>query len=223
MSEAMTITIGGKARQDREKGKKACRRIRTTGWIPGIIYGHKQDPVPVVLPAHDLEQALRKGAHVLTIDLGGVREQVLVKDVQWDHLGSSMVHVDLARVDLHERVKVNVQVVLRGTPKGAAEGGVLEQVLSEMEVECVVTQIPESLRVNVAELGVGQALHIRDVPLPEGVVATGDPDTVVCVCRVLGEEPAPVAAVAEGEAAPIEPEVITRGKVEEEEEGAEEA
>jgi large subunit ribosomal protein L25 len=219
MSETVTVTIGGKTRQDR--GKKACLRIRATGWLPGIIYGHKQDPVPVLLPAHDLEQALRKGAHVLTIDLDGSTEQVLVKDVQWDHLGSSMIHVDLARVDLHERVKVTVQIVLRGTPKGATEGGVLEQVLSEMQVECVVTQIPESLRVNVADLGVGQAVHIRDVPLPEGIVATGDPDTVVCVCRVLGEEPAPEAAVVEGEAAPTEPEVITRGKVEEEE--AEEA
>lgn len=221
MSEAMTVTIGGKTRQENQKGKKACRRIRATGWLPGIIYGHKQDPVAVVLPAHELEQALRKGAHVLTIDLGGTSEQVLVKDVQWDHLGGSMIHVDLARVDLNERVKVNVQVVLRGTPKGAAEGGVLEQVLSEMEVECVVTQIPDSLRVNVADLGVGQALHIRDVPLPEGIVAIGDPDTVICVCRVLGEEPAPEAAVAEGEAAPMEPEVITRGKVEEEEEAEE--
>jgi large subunit ribosomal protein L25 len=177
--------------------------------------------VAVLLPTHDLEQALRKGAHVLAIDLDGATEQVLVKDVQWDHLGSSLIHVDLARVDLTERVKVAVQVVLRGTPKGATEGGVLEQVLSEMQVECLVTQIPESLRVNVAELGVGQALHIRDVPLPEGTVATGDPDTVVCVCRVLGEEPAPEAAVAEAEAGPAEPEVITRGKVEEEE--AEEA
>lgn len=217
MSEATTITISGKTRQDKDRGKKANQRMRKSGWLPGVIYGHKQDPVAVLLPTRDLELALRKGAHVLTIDLGGAQEQVLVKEVQFDHLGSLMIHVDMARVDLNERVKVMVQIVLRGTPKGATEGGVLDQVLGQMEVECVVTQIPESLRVNVADLGVGQALHLKDVPLPEGIVAMGDAETVVAVCRVLGEEPAPEAAVAAEEGGAMEPEVITRGKVEEEE------
>ncbi len=221
MSEATTVTISGKTRQDKDTGSKASRRIRQTGWMPGTIYGHKQDPVSVLLPVHELELALRKGAHVLTIDLGGAKEQVLVKEVQFDHLGSKLLHVDLARVDLNERVKVMVQIVLRGTPKGAIEGGVLDQVLSQMEVECVVTQIPESFRLNVADLGVGQALHIKDVPVPAGTVATGDPETVVAVCRVLGEEPAPEAAAAVGEPGPMEPEIISRGKAEEEE--AEEA
>jgi large subunit ribosomal protein L25 len=214
--EATTTQISGKVRQT--TGKKANRRVRADGWLPGIIYGHKQDPVAVLLPSGELYQALRKGAHVLTVNLGSASEQVLVKEVQYDHLSQYMVHIDLARVDLNERVKVSVQIVLRGTPKGATEGGVLEQVLAQMEVECVVTQIPESVRVSVADMGIGQALHVRDVPLPEGVTAMGDPDTVVCVCRVLGEEPAPeAAAAAVGEAGPMEPEVIARGKVEEEE------
>jgi large subunit ribosomal protein L25 len=217
MTEATTFTINGKTRQDKDTGKKACKRTRKAGWMPGIVYGHKQDAVAVLLPTRELEQALRKGAHVLTINLDNGTEQVLVKDVQWDHLGSSMMHVDLTRVDLNERVKVTVQIVLRGTPKGAVEGGVLEQVLSQMEVECVVTQIPESLRVSVADLGVGQALHIKDVPVPEGTVAIGDPETVVCLCRILGEEPAPEAAAATPEEGAAEPEVITRGKPEEEE------
>lgn len=220
MTEATTFTINGKTRQDKDTGKKACQRTRKAGWMPGIVYGHKQDAVAVLLPTRELEQALRKGAHVLTINLDKGTEQVLVKEVQWDHLGSNIIHVDLARVDLNERVKVTVQIVLRGTPKGAVEGGVLEQVLSQMEVECLVTQIPESLRVSVADLGVGQALHIKDVPLPEGTVAMGDAETVVCVCRVLGEEPAPEAAVVAGEAGEVEPEVITRGKAEEEAEEA---
>lgn len=213
--EATTTQINGKVRQT--TGKKANRRVRADGWLPGIIYGHKQDPVAVLLPSNELYQALRKGAHVLTVNLESGTEQVLVKEVQYDHLSQYMVHVDLTRVDLSERVKVMVQIILRGTPKGATEGGVLEQVLAEMEVECVVTQIPESVRVSVAELGIGQALHISDVPLPEGITATGDPETVVCLCRVLGEEPAPEAAAEAGEAGATEPEVIARGKVEEEE------
>jgi large subunit ribosomal protein L25 len=217
MSETTTITISGKARQDKDRGKKANRRVRKAGWMPGIIYGHKQDPVAVLLPTRELELALRKGAHVLTIKLDGSEEQVLVKEVQFDHLSTGMMHVDMARVDLNERVKVMVQIVLRGTPKGAIEGGVLEQVLSQMEVECVVTQIPESLRLNVAELGVGQALHVKDVPLPEGTTTTSDLDTVVAVCRILGEEPVAEVAAVEGEPGATEPEVITRGKVEDEE------
>lgn len=217
MTEATTIAISGKTRQDKDRGKKANKIIRKGGGLPGIIYGHKKDAVAVVLPAGELEQALRKGAHVLTIKLEGAEEQVLVKEVQFDHLGSTMIHVDMARVDLNERVKVTVQIVLRGTPKGAIEGGVLDQVLAEMEVECVVTQIPENLRVSVADLGIGQILHLKDVPLPAGTVATGDPETVVALCRVLGEEAPAETAVAAGEAGPMEPEVITRGKIEEEE------
>jgi large subunit ribosomal protein L25 len=220
MSETTTVTISGKTRQDKDRGKKANQRSRKAGWMPGIIYGHKQDPVAVLLPARDLELALRKGAHVLTIQLDGSQEQVLVKEVQFDHMSTTMIHVDMARVDLNERVKVMVQIVLRGTPKGATEGGVLEQVLAQMEVECVVTQIPESLRVNVADLGVGGALHLKDVPLPEGTVATGDPETVVAVCRVLGEEAATEVVAAAGEAGAVEPEIIARGKAEEEGEEA---
>ncbi len=215
MTEVTTVTINGKIRRD--QGKKANKRTRATGWLPGIIYGHKQDPVVVALPTKEFEQALRKGAHVLTINLDNVTEQVLVKEVQWDHLGSSMMHVDLARVDLSERVKITVQIILRGTPKGTLDGGVLEQVLAEMEVDCVVTQIPENFRVNVADLGIGQTLHLKDVPLPAGIVATGDPEQVVAFCRVPGEEAVPEAAAAVAEAGAVEPEIITRGKAEAEE------
>lgn len=208
-----TTQISGKVRQT--TGKKANLRVRAEGWLPGIIYGHKQDPVAVLLPRIELYQALRKGAHVLTVTLDGASEQVLVKDVQYDHLNQNMVHVDMTRVDLNERVTVSVQIILRGTPKGAVDGGVLDQTLTQLEVECVVTQIPESLRLNVAEMGVGHALHIKDIPLPEGTTALGDPETVVCVCRILGEEPEAVVADEEGSA--TEPEVITRGKIDEEE------
>ncbi len=211
--EATTTEINGKIRET--GGKKANQRLRAEGWLPGIIYGHKQNPVAVLLPGKELYTALHNGAHVLTVNLGGSSEQVLVKEVQYDHLSQNMIHVDLTRVDLTERVEVSVEIILRGTPKGATDGGVLDQTLSEMDVECVVTQIPESVRVNVAELGLGQALHIKDVPLPDGVKALGDPDTVVCVCRVLGEELEAAAEEAEGGA--MEPEVISRGKAEEEE------
>ncbi len=215
MSEATTVSIDGKARGT--LSKKGNRRVRAEGWLPGIIYGHKQDPVAVLLPTKELVRVLRQGAHVLTVNLGGGSEQVLVKEVQFDALGSEPLHVDMARVDLNERVTVTVPIVLRGTPKGAAEGGVLEQILGEVEVECVVTQIPESIRVSVAELGLGEALHVRELPLPEGMEATVDGETVVAVVRELGEAPEEEEAAAAGEAGPMEPEVIARRKAEEEE------
>jgi len=208
-----TVTIQAKPRE--AMSKKANRRARQAGWLPGIIYGHKEEPVPVLLPMHDLELAVQHGAHILEVDLGEKREQVLLKEVQYDHLGSKMLHVDLTRVSLDERVEVTVQLVLRGTPKGVTEGGVLEQPLSDLTIECVVTQIPEVIRINVSELGVGEMLHVRDLELPEGVTALTDPETVVCLVRALGEE-AEEEAAEEAEPGAAEPEVIGRGKEEEE-------
>jgi len=210
-----TVTIQAKPRE--AMSKKANRRARQAGWLPGIIYGHKEEPVPVLLPMHDLELAVQHGAHILEVDLGEKREQVLLKEVQYDHLGSKMLHVDLTRVSLDERVEVTVQLVLRGTPKGVTEGGgVLEQPLSDLTIECVVTQIPEVIRINVSELGLGEMLHVRDLELPEGVTALTDPETVVCLVRALGEEAEEEAAAEEAEPGAAEPEVIGRGKEEEE-------
>lgn len=209
----MTTTIRGKTRQ--AMSKKANRRARQDGWLPGIIYGHKEDPVPVLLPAHELELAIQHGAHILEVDLGQMREQVLLKQVQYDHLGSKMLHVDLTRVSLDERVEVTVQLVLRGTPKGVSEGGVLEQPLSDLPIECVVTQIPEAIRINISELGLGESLHVRDLELPDGVTALTDPETVVCLVRALGEEVEEEAVAEEAEPKAAEPEVIGRGKEEE--------
>jgi len=209
-----TTTIQGKLREP--AGKKANRRLREEGWLPAIIYGHKEEPVPVMLPAHDVELAIKHGAHILEVDLGDRTEQVLIREVQYDHLGLKMLHVDLTRVRLDEAVEVTVPIVLRGTPKGVSDGGVLEQVLGDLEIRCVVTQIPESIRVNVAELELGQALHVKDLQVPEGVEVLSDPDAVVCMVRALGEEVEEAEEAAE-EAAGAEPEVIGRGKQEEEE------
>jgi large subunit ribosomal protein L25 len=216
MSEATTVSINGKTRA--ALGKKGNKRARAEGWLPGIIYGHKQDPLAVLLPAKELTQALRHGAHLLTVNFDGGSEQVFVKDVQFDAMGSELLHVDLTRVDLNERVTATVPIVLRGTPKGAAEGGVLEQILTEIDIECVVTQIPESLRVSVADLGIGDALHVSDLPLAEGMEPTVEAETAIAVVRELGEEPEEEGAAAEAEAGPMEPEVIGRDDEEQEEE-----
>jgi len=187
------------------------------GKIPGIVYGHGEEPVPVAVSQHELEILLHHGAHLLELDLNGRKRPVLIKDVQYDHLGTTPVHVDLARVSLDERVRVTVPLEFRGEAKGVKEGGILDQTVADLEIECLVTQIPESIRVNVEKLGMGESLHVSDIALPEGVVAIQAADLVVCSVRMPVEAEAAEAAAPEEGAAP-EPEVIGRKEKEPEEE-----
>jgi large subunit ribosomal protein L25 len=196
-----------------ELGSRRNKRLRDAGFVPGVIYGHKEAVVPVTLPKKELVGHLNHGAHLFNLALDGKSENVLVKDVQWDHLGIEVLHVDFTRVDLNERVEVTVPLILKGEPKGEAEGGVLTQVISDIQIECLVTQIPEDVRHNVSDMGLNDVVHISDLKLPDGVRAIQDPDQIVATVKEVAEE-AP-AEVAEGAA---EPEVI--GKVEEGAEGA---
>ena len=196
-----------------ELGSRRNKRLRDAGFVPGVIYGHKEAVVPVTLPKKELVGHLNHGAHLFSLALDGKSENVLVKDVQWDHLGIEVLHVDFTRVDLNERVEVTVPLILKGEPKGEAEGGVLTQVISDIQIECLVTQIPEDIKHNVSDMGLNDVVHISDLKLPDGVRALQDPDQIVASVKEIAEE-AP-AEVAEGAA---EPEVI--GKAEEGAEGA---
>src|SRR5436190_4392792 len=153
---AETAQITAKARP--ELGSRANKRLRDSGIVPGVIYGHKEAVVPVTLPKKDLVGHLSRGTHVFSLALEGKNETVLVKDVQFDHLGIEVLHVDFARVDLNERVEVNVPLVLKGDPKGEAEGGVLQQVVADLEIECLVTQIPSEIRHNVSNMALNDVL-----------------------------------------------------------------
>jgi large subunit ribosomal protein L25 len=196
-----------------ELGSRRNKRLRDAGFVPGVIYGHKEAVVPVTLPKKELVGHLNHGAHLFSLALDGKSENVLVKDVQWDHLGIEVLHVDFTRVDLNERVEVTVPLVLKGEPKGEAEGGVLTQVISDIQIECLVTQIPEDIRHNVSDMGLNDVVHISDLKLPDGVRALQDPDQIVATVKeVAEEEPTEVA-----EAGAAEPEVI--GKAEEGAEG----
>ena len=204
------------------KGSGAAKRLRRDGTIPGILYGHKQDPVPLSLPQEELVAALREGRQMVTLQDGPRSEMALIKDIQYDSLGSSIIHVDFSRVALDEKVAVSVSIELSGTPKGLTEGGVLDHVAKELNVECLATAIPEVIRISVAEMEIDQALHVSDLPLPDGVVATDDAESVVVVLhppRVEEEEEEEEAEAAEES---DEPEVIGRKAEEEGEEESEE-
>jgi large subunit ribosomal protein L25 len=187
-------------------GSRKVKRLRDQGLIPGVVYGHKEAVVPVTLPKKELSTHLGRGAHVFDLTLSGKTEKVLVKDVQYDHLGLEILHIDFARVSLDERVEVTVPLELKGTPKGEDEGGVLQQMVAVIEIECLVTDIPDRITHNVSEMAVDDSLHISDLSLPPGAKAMQDPDLIVAMVKVIEEEV--TAAAPEAETA--EPEVIGR-------------
>jgi large subunit ribosomal protein L25 len=213
MAEA-TITVEPRKVQ----GKWAVRRLRRQGWIPAILYGAGAPAELIQIHERELEKVVRHQARLVRVEgLGDSPIQALVRDVQWDIIGKRVVHVDFHRVAVGQRVHVKVPVILRGTPAGLEDGGRLDHVLHELEVECLATEIPDEIRVDVSGLKVGDVLHVADLMLPAGVVPLVDRSTVVAVVsRAEGEEAKPAAA--EAPAAPKEPEVITRRKEEKEEE-----
>lgn len=202
-----------KATRRGDIGTRKARRLRDQGRIPGILYGHGQSPEAMSLDQHDLDLAIKHGERLLEIELEGKTENALIKEVQYDTFGQKVLHIDLARVNLDELVKVTVPVVLRGIPVGAEEGGVLHQVSAQVEIECMVRSIPDDIRVTVNHLKVGDVLHMSDLPLPEGTKLLSDANGIVCTVTVVAEE-AVVAPVEEVPAAG-EPEVIGAKKEEE--------
>ncbi len=215
----MEKTLLLKAEVRELKGSKQAARIRERGLIPAIVYGHKKDAVAITVNGHDLVEGLHHGIKVVNLQLGKNKETAIIKDVQYDYLGHDILHVDLMRVDVSESVKVSVRLELKGTPKGAEEGGIIESQVSQLEIECMVTNIPASIPVSVKELGVGDSLHARDIKLPDGVKLVSDPDLLIAACNIVAE----VKTTEELEAeAPIAPEVITERKPKEGEEVEEE-
>lgn len=204
-----------KAETRKELGSKHAAKLRLKSRIPAIIYGHKQQPEAVVLDEHDFTEGLHHGRRLFDVEFDGRKEKLLVKDVQYDYLGKKIIHADLIRVDLSERVNVQVLLVFKGTPAGAHEGGLLEEHLDRVEIECAVTDIPKSIDVSVKSLKVGDSLHARDIQLPAEIKLLTDPGVLLIACHL------PVAAVAEETAEAVEepaaPEVITERKLKEEE------
>ena len=203
----------------RQIGTRHAVRLRRAGRLPMVIYGHKQDPLHVSVDYKQFIDLLHRNTHLLEVVTASKTEPCLIKDVQWNHLGSIVVHADLTRVDLTERVTVNVSLELTGEAMGLKETGtLLEHPLNEIEVQCQAANIPDAIRLDVSKLGVGESITVAALPLPEGVEAVTDPETVVAVIRLLAEEPEEEQAA---EAAEGEPEVI--GKKAEEAAGGEDA
>jgi large subunit ribosomal protein L25 len=198
-------------------GTRAAGKLRRDGLVPAVLYGHKEANLSLVLPAADVEAAIKKGARVVDLEVDGKPEKARFRELQWDHLGKEILHADFMRVSADERVVVAVRIELRGVCPGIGEGGVVDQPIHNLNVECPVLAIPEMIRVNIDQLHLGDSIHVRQVTLPPNVIAKVDPEAIVVIVKAqkLEAEAAPAAAAAVGETA--EPEVIGK-KIEAEEE-----
>jgi large subunit ribosomal protein L25 len=201
------------AQERPQHGTHAAKQLRKQGQVPGVVYGHKEATVSIAVSAEELSRAIRHGARIIDLKQGEATQRALIKELQWDPLGHDILHVDFTRISKDEKLELRVRIQLRGTSPGVTAGGVLSQALHELTVECLPESIPDSIRVNIGNLQIGDVIHIRDIALPPGVALKGDPDAVVVqVTAPVVEAEAPVAAAGET----AEPEVIGRPKEEEE-------
>jgi len=202
-------------------GSANARRLRDEGKVPAVLYGHGEDVLPLALASKDVQTLVESGHHMVTLTIEGKQERALVKEVQFDGWQSRVLHVDFARVALDETVTIAVEIKTHGQPKAVLAGGVLEQPMHQMHIECKADHIPDTITIEIGHLEMNQMLHVRDVPLPEGVKALDEADALVVVIhepRGVVEEEAPAPAEAEAQA---EPEVIGRGGAEEEQQDQE--
>jgi large subunit ribosomal protein L25 len=216
MAEAVKIQVEARdPAKNKGTGTRVARRIRKAGGIPAIIYGHKQAPVPIVVSRDAVWEMIKKSTHLAELNVNGSTETVLVREVQWDHLGKEVIHLDFARVRADEAIETTVRLDFRGQAPGVAEGGVLEVLVHELRVTCRADAIPDAIRVDVSHLGLNQALHAKDLTPPAGVTVDADPEQLLAhvVTRAPVAEAAPAAEAAET----TQPEVIKPERKEKEE------
>jgi large subunit ribosomal protein L25 len=214
--------------QAREAGNKNdARRVRRDGKIPAVVYGAGKDSLSVTVdPRHVMRILHSETGHNTIFDLtfNGERAKAMIVDWQYEPIKGKLLHIDLKRIAMDKVLRVNIPILLKGEAAGVKqEGGILEQILREVEVECLPADIPSHIDADVSELTFGKVLRVSDLPHSEKLKFLTDANQPVAHVTSVKEEvaPTPEAAAAEAAAAPAEPEVIKKGKQETEEEGAE--
>src|SRR5215467_10376080 len=206
--------------------KNDARRVRKAGKVPAVLYGADKEATTVAVDPRQVQRILHSKTGYNTIfDLtldGGDRTKAMIVDWQHEPIKGSLLHIDLKRIAMDQKLRVNVPIELVGEPAGVKQqGGILEQIVREVEVECLPSDIPNAIELNVAELVFGMVLRVSDLPKNEKIKFVTDPDQPVAHIISIKEEEVPTAEAVAGEAAaaPAEPEVIKKGKQEAEEEG----
>jgi large subunit ribosomal protein L25 len=219
-----TFTVEGKIREGRGKGP--ARRTRLEGMVPAVLYGAKKDSISLSVNAKQVARILRSETGHNTIFsvqvAGGAEEKAMLKDWQVDPVTNSLLHVDLLRIAMDVRMRVRVPVHTFGEPEGVKlQGGIFEMVSREVEVECLPGDIPEEFKMDVSALTIGMQLRAADLPVdPKKVRLITDAKQVLAhVVTLKAEEVVADPAAAAAATAPAEPEVIKKGKKDEEGEG----
>jgi large subunit ribosomal protein L25 len=194
-----------------EVGSNAAKRVRKAGCVPAVLYGHGGENMNLALPAEELNAAIRHGSRLVHLK-GDIDQTALIREVQWDTFCTQVLHVDLTRVSAGETVQVAVPLELRGEAPGAREGGMIEHVAHEIQLECPASSIPDKIEVSINSLGLSEAIKMTDVQLPQDAKLLSNADTVVAQCSA----PVEVAEEELEAAEPAEPEMIGRRAAEEE-------
>jgi large subunit ribosomal protein L25 len=214
------FTIAAESRDSR--GKNEARRLRAKGSVPAVIYGGPAGPTAVAVSPKELTKVLNsKTGHntIFNLSVTGKEDTpVMIVDWQFDPIKDTLLHADLKRIDLNQRLIVKVPVVTQGDPKGVKlQGGIHEIITREVEIECLPNDIPEQFTVNVVDLMVGQSIRAGDIPISGSMRLLSPPDAVIShVVSLKAEETTTAETGGAAVAAGSEPEVIKKGKKEEE-------
>src|SRR4029077_7426266 len=216
--------------QARKPGtKNEARRVRRDGKIPAVVYGAGKDWLPISVDPRVVSRILNSETghnSIFDLALNGEKTKAMIVDWQYEPIKGRLLHIDLKRIALDKVLRVSVPIFLTGEAAGVKqEGGILEQMLREVEIECLPADIPSHIDVDVSHLTFGKVLRVSDLPHSEKVKFLTDANQPVAHVTSVKEEVVvtPEAAAADATAAPAEPEVIKKGKQETEEEGAEAA
>jgi len=202
-------------------GKGANRRLRAQELVPAVVYGADREPLAIQVPKKTLLTLFKEGGHenrIFLLQLAGTTQtrHVMVRELQVDPMDNRITHIDFQRVMMDKKVRVRVHIELEGVPYGVkTQGGLLDFVTREIEVECLPADIPQSIKIDVAELQVGQHAEARELRIPDGVTYLGDEDVVIASVGHAKAEVAEAAPGAVAAPAAAEPEVIKKGKTEE--------
>jgi large subunit ribosomal protein L25 len=216
--------VEAQAREDSSRGKNEARRLRAKGRVPAVVYGAKKPSLAVSVDPKQISRILQsESGHntIFELQLNGDKARVMIVDWQYDPLKGKLLHIDMKRIAMDERIKVQVPIHLKGEAAGVKQqGGILDQVLREVEIECLPSDIPSHIDADISHLVFGTVLRVADLPHTGSLKFITDANQTVAHITSVKEEvaPTPEAVAAEAAAAPAEPEVIKKGKQETEEE-----
>ena len=211
-------------REDSSRGKNEARRLRASGRVPAVVYGAKKPTVAISVDPKQISRILHsESGHntIFELQVDGDKARVMIVDWQYDPLKDKLLHIDMKRIAMDERIKVEVPIHLVGEAEGVKQqGGILDQVLREVEIECLPGDIPSHIDADITHLVFGTVLRVADLPHSGSLKFLTDANQTVAHITSVKEEvaPTPEAVAAEAAAAPAEPEVIKKGKQEAEEE-----